>query len=128
MKFATKLSDAAETIGAVNTLIPIEGGYFGDNTDWVGISNSFIRAGVPPKLSSNGLVVGAGGTSRAAIYALHQMGCAKIYLVNRTAAKLEELVKSFLKTIILRLSKPNNKPIKQVKSCWQCLVFLLINH
>lgn len=115
MKFATKLSDAAETIGAVNTLIPIEGGYFGDNTDWVGISNSFIRAGVPPKLSSNGLVVGAGGTSRAAIYALHQMGCAKIYLVNRTAAKLEELVKSFPKDYNLEIVETEQQADKASK-------------
>ncbi|EMG48452.1 ARO1 Pentafunctional AROM polypeptide [Candida maltosa Xu316] len=97
MKYATKLSDAAETIGAVNTLVPIaDGGYLGDNTDWVGINNSFTRSGVPPNPKKiNGLVVGAGGTSRAAIYALHQYGCEKIYLANRTTSKLQEIKDSF---------------------------------
>ncbi|KAG7665167.1 ARO1 [[Candida] subhashii] len=96
MKYCNELSDAAKTIGAVNTLIPVSGHgkYFGDNTDWVGIVNSFVRSGggVPSKVSNvNGLVVGGGGTSRAAIYALNQMGCKKIYLINRTTSKLYDI-------------------------------------
>lgn len=96
MKYVDELSDAARVIGAVNTVIPIEGepGKFaGDNTDWIGISNSFIRHGVPSIENSNvnGLVVGGGGTARAAAYALHEMGCKKIYMINRTSAKLVEI-------------------------------------
>lgn len=100
MNYLSELSDAASIIGAVNTVTPIEGqpGKFrGDNTDWYGITNSFIRHGVPSIGNSEicGLVVGGGGTSRAAAYALNHIGCKKIYMVNRTASKLHD-IKSLL--------------------------------
>ncbi|OBA25633.1 Pentafunctional AroM protein [Hanseniaspora valbyensis NRRL Y-1626] len=97
MKYMTELTDAATVIGAVNTVIPLGDGKFrGDNTDWIGIYKSLTSAGVPTKLpegSVSGLVVGAGGTSRAAIYALHQLGCHKVYMINRTSSKLHSLKK-----------------------------------
>lgn len=112
MKYATELSDAAQKIGAVNTLVPLEGGYLGDNTDWVGITSSFTRAGVPPNPRVNGLVIGAGGTSRAAIYALHQIGCEKIYLANRTTSKLNEIKDSFPKEYNLEVLETEDQAEK----------------
>jgi glutamyl-tRNA reductase len=38
------------------------------------------------------LVVGAGGTARAAIYALKSLGVGTVYVYNRTKRKAEELV------------------------------------
>ncbi|KAG7699323.1 hypothetical protein KL930_004675 [Ogataea haglerorum] len=89
MRYADELSESAKTIGAINTLIPIGNGKFrGDNTDWLGITQSFINNGCTSTITGNGLVIGAGGTSRAAVFALHQMGCQKIYVLNRTASKI----------------------------------------
>lgn len=98
MKYTDKLSDAATLIGAVNTVIPLAGQpgkFLGDNTDWYGITNSFTRHGVPSIENSAicGLVIGGGGTSRAAAFALHHMGCKKIYMANRTASKLHDIKK-----------------------------------
>lgn len=95
-KYVTKLTDAAQVIGAVNTVKPIEGlaEFIGDNTDWYGIKKAFIRNGVSVDRKVAGLVIGGGGTSRAAVYALHQLGCEKIYMVNRTSSKLVEIKKS----------------------------------
>ncbi|TKA76216.1 hypothetical protein B0A55_06602, partial [Friedmanniomyces simplex] len=42
-----------------------------------------------------GMVVGGGGTARAAIYALKEMGYAPIYLVGRNKQKLAALTQSF---------------------------------
>ncbi|EGW30733.1 uncharacterized protein SPAPADRAFT_142469 [Spathaspora passalidarum NRRL Y-27907] len=124
MKYATELSDAAKVIGAVNTLIPVQGGYFGDNTDYVGIINSFIRNGVPSIENSkvNGLVIGGGGTSRAAIYALHEMGCDKIYWVNRTSSKLHEIKESFPSDYNIEILETKeqvdaSEPVSLVVSC-----------
>ncbi|KAI0261231.1 aromatic amino acid family biosynthesis-like protein [Gloeopeniophorella convolvens] len=93
-----KLSPEAEAIGAVNTVIPrttAEGSQilYGDNTDWVGIRN-VIRTHLPASVRSinSSLVIGAGGTARAAIYALHALGAARIFLFNRTRKSAEELV------------------------------------
>ncbi|KAL4244452.1 Pentafunctional AROM polypeptide [Abortiporus biennis] len=95
------LSPEAEAIGAVNTIIPLRNGdgthaLHGDNTDWLG-----IRACIQSRLQSSihtpetGLVIGAGGTSRAAIYALHKLGVSTIYLYNRTQSSAFSLVKAF---------------------------------
>ncbi|KAG1804281.1 EPSP synthase-domain-containing protein [Suillus variegatus] len=94
-----KLSPAAEAIGAVNTIIPaIEGGnriLRGDNTDWLGIRES-IRSRAPSiGAPTAALVIGAGGTARAAIFALQSLGAQRIYLFNRTASKAQVLVEAF---------------------------------
>jgi pentafunctional AROM polypeptide len=90
----TEIDESVKKIGACNTIVPLGDGKFaGYNTDYKGIQNSFIAHGVSE--ASTGLVIGAGGTSRAAIFALHKMGCKKIYLVNRTTEKLKELGNDF---------------------------------
>jgi pentafunctional AROM polypeptide len=93
-----ELTPEAKAIGAVNTVIPSTNaqGYrilLGDNTDWIGIRD-VIRARLPPSLSKidSCLIIGAGGTARAAIYALHALGATRIYLFNRTRRSAEELV------------------------------------
>ncbi|CCK71273.1 pentafunctional protein ARO1p KNAG_0G02160 [Huiozyma naganishii CBS 8797] len=97
IKYMDDLTPAAEIIGAVNTVIPLGDGKFrGDNTDWLGITNSLISNGVPANVSGMcGLVVGAGGASRAAVYALFKMGCAKIYVINRCSDEMQALKASF---------------------------------
>lgn len=97
-----RLTPAAEAIGAVNTIVPQStskegsGGrvLVGDNTDWLG-----IRSAVKNRLASTAvraaLVIGAGGTARAAIYALSDLGADVIYLYNRTISKAEKLALAF---------------------------------
>ncbi|KAG8970050.1 3-dehydroquinate dehydratase (3-dehydroquinase) [Tulasnella sp. 419] len=96
------VSEHAKTIGAVNTVIPrldSNGNrvLYGDNTDWQAIralaSQNLQTTIVPGK--STGLVIGAGGTSRAAIYALHSLGLSTIFLFNRTQETARSLATSF---------------------------------
>ncbi|KAJ2933109.1 hypothetical protein H1R20_g3982, partial [Candolleomyces eurysporus] len=100
-----RLTDAAEKIGAVNTIIPktvtnADGGsgkvLVGDNTDWLGIRASITQrlsaSDIQRQQGSAGLVIGAGGTARAAIYALKSLGVGTVYVYNRTKRKAEELV------------------------------------
>ena len=93
------LSEDAKAIGAVNTIIPINLSngkrvLHGDNTDWVGIKTTLVRANVHAA-PAGAFVIGAGGTSRAAVYALHEMGYSPIYLANRTIEKLQDIVSHF---------------------------------
>ncbi|VVT49376.1 uncharacterized protein SAPINGB_P002240 [Magnusiomyces paraingens] len=99
LPFLSELTPAAKAIGAVNTIIPLGNGKFkGDNTDWIGIVKSFEAIGLSGGKKSGdvaGVVIGAGGTSRAAIEALHAIGYGTIYLVNRTEASAREVAAAF---------------------------------
>ena len=95
------LSPEAKTIGAVNTIIPIiksDGSrtLHGDNTDWQGIREAVLSR-LPTRVTQPdaGLIIGAGGTSRAAIYALQSLGTKKIYLFNRTVSSAQALIDAF---------------------------------
>jgi pentafunctional AROM polypeptide len=99
--FLDTISEHAKVIGAVNTVIPstrADGSreLKGDNTDWIAIHDlAKARLAGHSSKDSTGLVIGAGGTCRAAIYALHQLGLGTIYLFNRTRANAEKVVASF---------------------------------
>ncbi len=108
------MSEAAQAIGSVNTLIveeeiQVEEGngadgsegefkrvVYGDNTDWRGIYKPLQRKlgkKVNPETDVC-LIVGAGGTARAAAYAAQKLGLQRIYY-NRTPEKAQELADAF---------------------------------
>ncbi|KAJ3192313.1 3-dehydroquinate dehydratase (3-dehydroquinase) [Irineochytrium annulatum] len=97
----SQLSEAAKVIGAVNTLVPLNARnpehcqVLGDNTDWLGIRGCILAQLKGSDLSSFdeivGCVIGAGGTSRAALYALQSVGVKEPRVWNRTVSKIESL-------------------------------------
>lgn len=96
MKELVHVSTNAKIIGSVNTVYKNEKGELcGDNTDWQGVTNSFESVGGSIGKLGNGLVIGAGGTSRAAVFALNKLGCKNIYILNRTSSKSVDVAKSF---------------------------------
>lgn len=87
MPFLDELTPAAETIGAVNTIVVREdGSLLGDNTDTRGFVAD-LRAHRVSLASANALVLGAGGSARAVVYGLAEAGCASVTLLNRTVSK-----------------------------------------
>lgn len=68
------LDDAAEEIGAVNTILNDRGTLKGYNTDVIGIEHAFIGKGVDVS-GKRALVIGTGGVARACIYYLKSKGC-----------------------------------------------------
>ncbi|EKG18845.1 Shikimate kinase [Macrophomina phaseolina MS6] len=102
-------------LGAVNTIVPERATtadgttstrLVGRNTDWQGIA-LVLRAHLPPAPAETrraGMVIGGGGTARAAIYALHTaLRCSPIYLVGRSATKMAALAASFPHSYGLRV-------------------------
>lgn len=106
MSYLDELTPAAKAIGAVNTVIRedrFDGvvRWKGDNTDWLGILRPITKrlAGLARQEKDRkelvALVVGAGGTSMAASYAMRQLGVGQLFIYNRTLAKAEEVAQRF---------------------------------
>lgn len=91
MPLLDQIDPLARAIGAVNTVIHVNGQLIGYNTDGSG----FVR-GLLTRLSSlvdkKVLIIGAGGASRAIYYTLAHEGVIKVDITNRTVEKGAELV------------------------------------
>lgn len=86
---ADRASDAATAIGAANTLIYTPGGEIvADNTDAPG-----LLATLEGRPARTAVVLGAGGSARAVVWALVSVGC-EVLVWNRTTARAEELTSS----------------------------------
>lgn len=89
--YLDELSEAAEIIGAVNTVVVREdGSLFGENTDGKGFVEALLRHGECPA-GKIIVILGAGGAARAIAVECALAGAASITIVNRTASKAEEL-------------------------------------
>ncbi|KAK4455573.1 Pentafunctional AROM polypeptide [Podospora aff. communis PSN243] len=104
MPLVDRVSDAARVIGAVNTIIPVstpgsdKPALLGENTDWMGMASSLRAAGLFRRsrdVPGAGMVVGSGGTTRAAVFALHDLGYTPIYVCARNAEHANSLAESF---------------------------------
>ncbi|PWN53432.1 putative ARO1-Pentafunctional AROM polypeptide [Violaceomyces palustris] len=103
MSLLDSVTPEAKIIGAVNTIIPRRGpagqatvSLEGDNTDWIAIDEVSRRNLSPVQISSpdfSALVIGAGGSARAAIFAMYRLGAKTIMLYNRTLKNAEALQK-----------------------------------
>ncbi|ATU93438.1 shikimate dehydrogenase [Phyllobacterium zundukense] len=91
----TRHDEAAEDIGAVNTLWFEEGVLCGGNTDAYGFVANLDAVSPGWDRRKSALVLGAGGASRAVVYALKQRGFDDVRIVNRTVDRARELADRF---------------------------------
>lgn len=92
------LTDAAQQVGAVNTLFWDGERLIGDNTDAGGFLRALREGGVEPARQTV-LVLGAGGAARAVAYTLRNQGC-RLIIANRTPERAEMLAAAFQATPI----------------------------
>ncbi len=87
--------EAAQEIGAVNTLWFEDGTLCGGNTDAHGFAANLDERA--PAWAANGpaVVLGAGGAARAVVHALKMRGVRDIRIVNRTISRALELAHRF---------------------------------
>jgi shikimate dehydrogenase len=89
LAFADDATAAARAIGAANTLTFAGGGIHADNTDAPG-----LLAALGDERPRTAVVLGAGGSARAVVYALAQQGVA-VKVWNRTAERARSLAGEF---------------------------------
>ena len=97
MPYLDELDPLAITLGACNNVyLTKEGKLRGTNTDWRGIKGCLLSGTERRENGGKGkpaLIVGAGGASRAAVYALFaELECGEIYVVNRDAQEVADLL------------------------------------
>ena len=93
--YADKLTERAQTAGAVNTLKRLQdGSILGDNTDGAGMVADILRQGWPIA-GKRVLILGAGGAVRGVLQPLLAEQPEQVVIANRTLSKALTLVKEF---------------------------------
>ncbi|KAL2068783.1 hypothetical protein VTL71DRAFT_15121 [Oculimacula yallundae] len=95
--FLDEVDPLVEKLGACNNVyLTPQGKLRGTNTDWRGIKGCLLSATNSGESEGRGepaLIIGAGGASRAAVYALFaELECGEIYVVNRDEREVEDLI------------------------------------
>ena len=85
------LSERARRAGAVNTLVRRDDGWFGDNTDGVGLVRDLTDRRRIDLRARRTLLLGAGGAARGVAPALLEAGIGDLYIVNRNSPRADAL-------------------------------------
>lgn len=99
LKYIDNIDPIAKKIGAVNCVWLENDKICATNTDAYGFI-TYLDTTYKDCCYQNILLLGAGGSARAVLYALSQKNIGKIYLANRTLKRAQELARSFDKEII----------------------------
>ena len=84
MPYLDNISDFAQKIGAVNTIVNRDGKLYGYNTDCLGLKALIAKAGIELR-DSKVLILGTGATSKTAAAVAHDEGAASVIKVSRNA-------------------------------------------
>jgi len=107
-----ELTPTARAIGAVNTIFLHKGKLIGENTDAAGFSTNlkqktgFPDLGQPPAA----LILGAGGSARAVVYALNTDGW-QVTIAARRIDQAEEVARSYKNVEIMEFNERTLKNI-----------------
>ena len=83
LPYCAELSDAAQRIGSVNTLVRrADGSLYGDNTDAFGFASMVKKSGVDPT-GKKAVVLGSGGASVTVCAVLRDMGAESVTVISR---------------------------------------------
>lgn len=91
MDLLDEIDPLAKAIGAVNTVVHLNGKYIGYNTDGVGFLEGLLSLNIPLE-NKKILIIGAGGAARAIYYTLASQGYTNIDITNRTIEKAQLLI------------------------------------
>lgn len=84
------IDPVAAQIGAVNTLVRMDGGYKGYNTDNPGLFRAMCADGVKIE-GEKVLILGAGGVARAVAMLMVQNRAAQVIILNRTVERAQKI-------------------------------------
>lgn len=88
------IDNVAKQIGAVNTLVRVDKGYKGYNTDMYGLMRAIESDGINLK-DKDIIILGAGGAARAVIYMCMISKVASISVLNRSLDKAKSIADEY---------------------------------
>ena len=103
-----KINKQAKLIGAVNCVTKKTNKALGSNTDWVGFKNSVFLSNNIKQKKTKALIVGYGGSAKAALYALDKIGYTDVVLWNRSFDKIKNIKKYHKINIVPKELKKDN--------------------
>jgi len=113
-----RLEGDAARIAAVNCVAPEGSALVGHNTDSPGLLRALRQHGVDT--SGKAVVVGAGGSARAAAFALAERASG-VTVLNRTLARAEELARDLPGAVACGLgSEPSRRALQEAALVVQC--------
>ena len=92
IQYLDQLTVEAELIQAVNTVYKENGRIIGHNTDGIGCIRALEEIEASP-IGKNVVLLGAGGAAKAIAYKLVLYKIKKLYIINRTKKRAEDLSK-----------------------------------
>lgn len=96
--FLREVDALAASIGAVNTLVTVPGGFKGYNTDMEGLYRAMMTEDI--QITDEEIILlGAGGASRAVAYLCAVKGAKKVYLLNRTEEKAQKVAEEVNRSV-----------------------------
>lgn len=90
MPLLDEIDPLAKSIGAVNTVVNVNGRLIGYNTDGSGFVHG-LKSKLPSIVNKKVLIIGAGGAARSIYFTLASVGVGTIDLTNRTLEKAKGL-------------------------------------
>jgi shikimate dehydrogenase len=115
IKFLDEVEESARRIRAVNTIVNNKGILTGYNTDVIGFKKSLQEDGKFVIKEKKAVILGAGGASRAVVYALLEEEIEEICIFNRTlekAKKIKQDLSSFFPKSHIRVFSLEKEDLK----------------
>jgi shikimate dehydrogenase len=86
-----EVGDEVRALGALNTIVNLNGRLVAGNTDAAGLARWMRLSGIDPA-GRPAVVIGAGGAARSAVWALADLGANAVVVLNRTVERAQTLV------------------------------------
>lgn len=126
MPLLDELSDTAERIGAVNTVVSREGKLMGFNTDAEAFVTSLLQDASYRLRNRKAVILGSGGVARAVMFALLNAEVTSVTVFNRSVERGRALVRSFARSAgRIPLAAPPWSELQESRALQDCN--LLVN-
>lgn len=116
MQYLDEIDEGARKIGAVNTIVNVQGRLIGYNTDGMGFIQSLTEQAVVVT-DAKVVLLGAGGAARAVVDALLSAKAAFVTIAARSGVKASDLASHYVKSSVIGMNWHSDAFNQQLADC-----------